>query len=172
MAVDADSMVAIGRISRPHGVNGVVRVVPLTDTPGRLSGLGEIVVEKPDRTVLVFSIEHSRDVQRGILLKFVGIDSFEQAEGLRSAYLLVPRASVPALPQDTFYVFELIGYRVETVEGEAVGVLDDILRLPANDVYVVRKGKREVLIPAVGDFVRIDAENRRIVVDGVEDLLS
>lgn len=165
-------MIAIGKISRPHGVDGVVRVIPLTDTPGRFSTLTEIVVEKRDRSFVTLTIESSREVQKGLLLKFEGIGSVEQAEDLRSAYLLVSRCSVPALPRDTFYVFDLIGFRVETPDGKPIGALKDVLRLPANDVYVVGLGEREVLIPAVGDFVRIDTPNRKIVVDGVEDLLS
>jgi len=175
-------MIAIGRITRPHGLKGAVRVTPLTDTPDRFRRLRQVVVERPDGTQVTLAVESVSGSADATLLKFRGIDSSEQAGDLRGAFLLVRREDAPALPEDTFYVFDLIGYDVLTGDGQVVGSLSDVLRFPANDAYVVRlhpgrcvgpsPGPEEVLIPAVKDFVRIDPENRRIVVRGIEELLK
>lgn len=175
-------MIAIGRITRPHGLKGMVRVMPLTDIPGRFRTLKEVVVEKVDGTIVTLTIE---SVSGGdSLLKFHGIDSSEQADALRNAFLLVRREDAPPLPEGVFYVFDLIGYDVQTEEGQPIGTLNDVLRYPANDVYVVRlhpgrfkgssprPGTGEVLIPAVREFVRIDPEHRKIIVRGIEELLE
>ena len=165
-------MIAIGQIARPHGVKGMVRVTPLTDTPGRIQALTRVAAEKADGSSVTLVVESTRETTGAVLLKFQGIDSLEQADQLRDAYLFVPREAVPPLPENTFYVFDLIGFEVQTEDGRAIGVVNDVLRLPANDAYVVRRDHQEVLIPAVKDFVRIDAGQKKIFVHGIEDLLS
>lgn len=165
-------MIAIGQVARPHGVWGMVRVTPLTDTPNRFKTLTRIVAERADGTSVTLTLESSREIAGAVLLKFLGVDSLEQADRLRDAYLLVPREAVPSLPPDRFYVFELIGFEVQMEDGRAIGVVSDVLRLPANDAYVVRRDSQEVLIPAVRDFVRIDTRLKKIFVRGIEDLLS
>jgi 16S rRNA processing protein RimM len=169
---DRPAWIAIGQIARPHGLKGAVRVTPLTDIPDRLRRLHQVVVEKPDGTQTTLNIESVIGAADAPLIKFHGLDSPEQAGDLRDAFLLVRREDLPALPEDTFYVFDLIGYAVQTEDGQPVGTLSDVLRLPANDAYVVRRADREVLIPAVKAFVRVDPENRRIVVRGIEELLE
>jgi 16S rRNA processing protein RimM len=165
-------MIAIGQISRPHGVDGTVRVIPLTDTPGRIQALTQIAAEKADGSSVILIVASARETTGALLLKFQGIDSLEQADQLRDAYLLVPREAVPPLPENTFYVFDLIGFEVQTEDGQAIGILSDVLRLPANDAYVVRREHQEVLIPAVRDFVRVDTKQKKVFVHGIEDLLS
>lgn len=165
-------MVAVGQIARPHGLKGAVRVMPLTDTPGRFLGLSRVSVEKTDGSALSMDIESAREVPGAALISFRGIDTVEQADELRNAYLLVPREEIPPLPEDTFYIFEIIGFEAHTEEGRRLGVVRDVLRLPANDAYVVGSGDEEILIPAVKDFVRVDTVSRRIVVRGIEDLLA
>ena len=165
-------MIAIGLIARPHGVKGMVRVTPLTDTPGRIQALTRVAAEKADGSSVTLVVESARETTGAVLLKLKGVDSLEQADQLRDTYLLVPREACPPLPENTFYVFDLIGFEVKTEDGRAVGVVNDVLRLPANDAYVVRRDNQEVLIPAVRDFVRVDTRQKKIFVHGIEDLLS
>ncbi len=175
-------MVAIGQIARPHGLKGMVRVTPLTDAPDRFRTLNQVVVEKADGTLVTLTVESVAGHDTAPLLKFHGIDSSEQADALRDAYLLVSREEVPSLPEGTYYVFDLVGYDVLTEDGQPVGTLSDVLRLPANDAFVVRlhpgrftgssPRSDEVLIPAVREFVRIDTEHKKIVVRGIQELLK
>lgn len=190
-------MIAIGRIARPHGLQGAVRVTPLTDVPDRFRSLSQVSVEKVDGTLVTLTVESVDSHASATLLKFQGIDSPEQADDLRDGFILIRREDVPPLPEDTFYIFDLIGYDVQTEDGQEVGILSDVLRLPANDAYVVRlhpgrftraeggeqsgesfggtslfPASDEVLIPAVRDFVRIDPERKKIIVRGLEELLE
>jgi 16S rRNA processing protein RimM len=175
-------MIAVGQIARPHGLKGMVRVTPLTDTPGRFRALSQVVAEKADGTLVTLTVESVAGHETAPLLKFHGVDSPEQADGLRDAYLLVPREEIPPLPEGTYYVFDLIGYDVLTEDGQPVGTLSDVLQLPANDAFVVRlhpgrfsgssPRSGEVLIPAVREFLRIDPERKKIIVRGVEELLE
>lgn len=180
--MDRPEWIAIGQIARPHGLKGMVRVTPLTDTPGRFRALNQVVAEKADGTLVPLTVESVAGHEAAPLLKFHGIDSPEQADGLRDAYLLISREEVPPLPEGNYYVFDLIGYEVLMEDGQAVGTLSDVLRLPANDAFVVRLHPErstgppprpdEVLIPAVREFVRIDSERQKIIVRGIEELLE
>ena len=101
------------------------------------------------------------------VLKLVGYDSREEIAHLTNAELAVTREQLVELPENTFYVFDLIGCKViDDENGERIGELKDVLRYPANDVYLIltRTG-REVLFPAVADFVKkIDIDGRKVII--------
>lgn len=157
----------VGRVLGSHGVQGFVRVEPLTDDPGRFASLKQVIVEGRQYAVSAARVSPGR-----ILVKLEGIDTPEAARALRNEYLRVPFAAAAPLPEGAYYHFQLVGLRVETTGGEPLGVLAEVLALPANDVYVVRGDRGELLIPAVRDIVtEIDLEARRMVIDPLPGLL-
>jgi 16S rRNA processing protein RimM len=164
--------VVVGRITRPHGIRGELRMVPDTDFPDRLASLSEAVLLKDGRPtpVRVASVRpHGTDV----LIKLAGIDSITTAEVWRGAELAVPRAQAPQLPQGRHYVFEVVGLRVITEAGQEVGTVREVLRTGSNDVYIVRGGDREYLIPAISSVVlSIDPAAGRMVIRPLAGLLE
>lgn len=100
-------------------------------------------------------------------MKLSGVDDRDAAEALRGAELQVRREEAMPLPEGRYYVFELIGCRVEEVDGTEIGRLVDVITTAANDVYVVQSSERgEILIPAVRQVVRsVLPDEGRIVVD-------
>ena len=91
--------------------------------------------------------------------------------GLGGVWLRVSRDAFRPLPEGRFYVFQIIGLKVETESGEPVGRVVDVLSLPANDVYVVDREGEEVLLPAAQELMRVDLNAGRIVVRDIEGLL-
>ena len=164
--------VVVGRIARPHGIRGELRMVPDTDFPERLARLSEAVLLKDGQPtpVRVASVRpHGTDV----LIKLAGIDSMSTAEVWRGAELAVPRAQAAVLPQGRHYVFEVVGLRVITEAGQEVGTVRDILRTGSNDVYIVQGGDREYLIPAISSVVlSIEPAAGRIVIRPFAGLLE
>lgn len=167
--------VTVAVIVAAHGVRGEVRVKPLTDFPDRLCSTKILYAERPDvGSVSTYSVESARSHGKGMyVLKLSGVDDRDAAEALRSTELKVSRADVVPLPEGSYYVFELIGFRVETSAGEWVGELVDVLTTGANDVYQVRgDGGKEVLVPAIRDVVKqIDTKGKVIVIDPPAGLL-
>ena len=106
-----------------------------------------------------------------LAIKFEGYDSPEAIAALKGAHLLVPRDEAHPLPDDTFYVFDIVGLDVTTEAGDLIGRVTDVLTLPGNDVYVVDRDGEELLLPAARDLIRIDTDAGRIVVKDVEGLL-
>lgn len=165
--------IAVAYVIRTKGVRGDVKAQVLTHSLDRFAELSGVVVQKEGQTDLPLQLERWRSEQPGLLLKFVGIDSPEEArERLVKGYVTVAPAEVAPLPADTFYVYELIGCRVEDETGRDLGELVDVLEMPSTDVYQVRGEHGELLIPAVGNFVTdISLAERRVAVRGVEGLL-
>ncbi len=153
----------IGTITRPHGLHGEVRVLPDTDFPDRFLTLRRVLVAGPEGEV-PYEVESVRPHGRFFLVKLRGIKTREAAEALRGREVRIPREEAAPLPEGTYYVSDILGLEVQTVEGEVLGRVRDVLRTGANDVYVVA-GKREILLPAIEDVIEeVDLKAGRIVV--------
>ncbi len=164
--------VIVGRVSRPHGIRGELRVVPDTDFPEHLAGLIEAVLLKDDRPTPV-RVQRVRPHGAEILVTIAGVESIEQAEQWRGADLAVPRRDAAVLPQGRHYVFEVLGLRVLTEAGEELGTVAEILRTGSNDVYVVRGAGREYLIPAISSVVlAIEPAAGRLIIRPLAGLLE
>ena len=108
-----------------------------------------------------------------LLLKFKGIDSRDHAETLRDSVLLVAAEILPPLQEGEFYYYQVIGLPVRTTSDEMVGTITQVFSTGGHDVWVVRNGKKEYLIPVVEDIVQtIDIENRRVIIAPPEGLLE
>jgi 16S rRNA processing protein RimM len=165
--------ITIGEVGAPHGCHGEVRVVPLTDFPERFKNtehvflsLGNSLVEKAvERTVIN---------QNHVVLKLEGIDSPEQARQLRGALLQVSRQELWPLQDGAYYHFEIVGLKVVTVAGLAVGEVTEILATGGNDVYVVKGDLgREYLVPALRSVVKkIDTGAGLMIIEPLPGLLE
>jgi 16S rRNA processing protein RimM len=107
------------------------------------------------------------------LMKLAGIDTVEEAETYRGAAVLVRKDAFAHEREDEYFWHEIIGLGVYLNTGAYVGEVSHILPTGGNDLYVVRRGRSEVLIPAVHEVVHeIDLRNRRIIVSDAEGLLE
>ena len=153
------------------GVKGAVRVLPETDFPERFLGLKKAFLGRDDDDLREVEVAWAKPRVRDVVVKFVGIDSPEEAEELRDLRIWVPREEALPLEEDSYYIPDLLGMEVVTEEGEFLGTLEDVWSLPANDVYIVRREGRELLLPATGEVVReVNIKARRMVVRLLEGL--
>jgi len=153
--------VVVGRVRSARGVRGQLRVEVMSDSPGRFA---------PGQVVFIdgraFRIERSVLFKEDRVLKLEGVDSREGAEALKGCILTVPAESLFPLPQGSYYHYHLVGMGVYTREGRFLGKLIEILSTGGNDVYVVRAGGKELLLPALDDVVlEVDVDNRRMMVE-------
>ena len=168
-----EHLVTIGRIERPFGVRGEFKVRSLSDVPGRLDHLKQIQVLEPAGQVVDRTVTHVRRAGSAYIMGLVGITTPEEAGMLRGGLIQMPRTSGAALSADVYLECDLIGMTVENERGDEVGVIETILEIPDNRVFVVRKGTEEVLIPAAKSFVTsVDLARRRMMVRGIEALVE
>lgn len=140
--------VTIGRVRAAHGIRGELKVEPMTDDPRRYEALTELYLERAGQSQR-YIIQGVRYQKADILLKLEGIDDRNQAEREKGALLRIDKALRADLPQDRFYIDDLVGLQV--YEGEQLlGRLSEVLQPGANDVYVVRtESGRHLYIPAL-----------------------
>jgi 16S rRNA processing protein RimM len=163
----ADAEIAVGRIAAPHGVKGQVRIEPLTDVPRRFAELSDVCLELPGGERRAAVIEGVSAGPSRVLLKLKGCDDRDAAGGLRGAYILIPRAQAIALPEGHYFIDDIVGLEVVTVDGDALGRVREVLRTKANDVYATDRA----MIPATREVIRrIDLGAGVIVVDLPEEI--
>lgn len=159
----ADSLVTIGRILKPFGVRGEVKVESLSDVPGRFEGLQTVYLTLPHEgaTSQETTVTHVRKVTAGYLMKCSAFSTPEEATQFRGAWVQIPVS--PELPRDpdTFYYFELIGLRVKDPDGQEMGTVEEILEYPQHHVLVIRNDEAEFLIPANRRTIeKVDLDNQ------------
>ena len=155
----------IGQIVNTFGIKGMVKIKPFTDDIKRFDNLKTVYIEK-NNTQKEYEIEEVKYHKDMVLIKFKGVDTVEQAELLRNAYLTISRDSVETLEEGRYYIVDMLGLEVYTDEQVLLGTLDDIFNTGSNDIYVVKdKQGKQILLPAIQDVIKqIDMENRKMIV--------
>ncbi len=165
---------SVGIVLKPHGLKGELKVKPLTDDPARFDRLERVYVKQADG-YKEFPIASTRYHKGFVYLKLSGVDSVEAASTLRNQYFWIPRSEAIALPEGSYFIGDLVGSSVKTIQGDLLGTLTDVIQTGSNDVYVVKGKKGEVLIPALKEVVKdIDIEAGLVTVDltNMEGLLD
>jgi len=161
------SYVVVGRVRRPHGIRGEIRVEILTDYPERLVQRDNVYLARPHSPddVQRYPLEALRPHKGILLIKLGGVDDRDAAERLRGMLVQVPLEEAVPLEEGEYYYFQLTGVDVETDTGEWLGRVADVIEGGAHDVYVIRGPRGEILLPAVEDVIlELDMEREKMVV--------
>jgi 16S rRNA processing protein RimM len=160
----------VGRIVRPHGVQGDLAMRVITDYPERLSEIETLYVGSDYQPYSVVLVRHHR---KGIILRLDGVGDRNTAEFLRDQMVYVHISDAVPLEEGEYYLFQLEGIRVVTDEGQELGHLTGLIETGANDVYVITGADgREILIPAIPDVIKqVDVAGRVMTIHLLEGLL-
>ena len=140
----------VGKVTNVHGLMGEVKVQPWADSPEFLCRFKTLYVDEAHFPV---KVERARVHKNMVIMKFEGLTDVPGALSMRNAVLYIDREDVN-LPQGAFSLADIYGLEVRNAAtGEVLGKIADVLTLPANNVYVVRGGARELMIPAVPQFI-------------------
>jgi 16S rRNA processing protein RimM len=151
----------VGFLRRPHGVHGEIIMDLHTDFPERLTTGKTFFVGESRRPMDLVQI---RNHAKGMLVKFEGVESPEQAGVFRNQWLFIKTTEVPALPEGQLYQHQLLGLEVVDDHDRALGQLTEIIETGANDVYVVTDSDgREVLLPAIPEVILDVDPGRRLM---------
>lgn len=161
----------VGSLRRPHGVRGEMVMEVITDFPERLKPNTQVFVGDSHQPM---TLAEARFHNEGLLIKFNGVDTPEEAGRYRNQLVYVTAADRPPLPKGRYYHHELIGFEVVDEDDQPIGVLSEVMQTGANDVYVVtRPGAREILLPAIASVVLdIEAGRRFIRVHLLDGLIE
>lgn len=172
-APNADGLLRIGYIAASHGLRGALRV--RTDDPhsATLGALRRLFVETAAGR-REFKVLGSGAIGAGyqrVVLE--GIGDVNAAQALRGCAVMVATADLPPLKEGEFYYFQIAGAEVMLTDGRRLGAIEDIMSTGAHDVWVVRDGAREVLVPVIADVVKaMDLKARRVTIEALPGLLD
>lgn len=167
-----DKYFEIGQIVNTNGLKGIVKVKPFTDDIKEFETFENIYIQKKDE-LIEFKIESVRFAKNMVFLKLQGIDDINEAEKLRNLYIKISRDALPKLPENSYYIVDLLQCEVITIEGETLGKMDDVFNTGSNDVYVVKnEDGKQILLPAIKEVIKnVDIPNKKITVKLMEGLI-
>ncbi len=162
----------IGQIVNTQGLKGEVKINPFTDNVKRFDKLKKIYVEK-NNSKQKLEIEKIRYVKNIVIAKFKGLNIIEDVQDLKGKYIFIDEEDKLDLPQDTYYITDLIGAKVlDNSTNKEIGTITDVFSTGSNDVYVVKSLDKEILIPAIKQVVlNVDIESKIITINLIEGLL-
>ena len=158
----AADRIIIGKLGAPRGLNGEMKLIPLTDFADRFDGLEEVFIDDRLRR-----IDYIKAVGNGLVIRFDGVDDRDGAQQLTNKFLKVDRKNVAPLSDGEFYTFDIIGLDVFDLDNKKLGTVDNVLKTGSNDVFAARSDEgREILIPALKAVVKeIDIKGGRLIID-------
>lgn len=166
-------MFTIAKIVNAQGIKGEVKAVPMTEFPDRFNKMKSVDINL-DGKMVTHAIESVRPHGKNfIVFKFKGINDMNEALVLKNGLIQVTREGLVPLPEGRYYVFDLLGLPVYTLEGELLGHLVDVFQTGSNDVYTVKTpAGKEVLLPNIPQVVKeINPQEKKIVVELMEGLI-
>ena len=156
----------IGKIVNTFGIKGEVKVTPYTDDIEQFKKIKSIYVNNT-----LMQVQSAKFQKNVVILKLKDVDDMTAAENLRNSIIMIER-SKKKLPENTYYIADLIGLDVYTDEGTLLGKVKDIYNTGANDIYSIETESKEVLLPAIKEVIKqIDIENKKIIVHILKGLI-
>ncbi len=172
--------VAVGRVIKPHGIRGEMKIYPNAGDPVDFelcTWRHAVVLAGPDADAGAgrnFTIVQSHSRGKVVIVRLKEIESRTAAEGLRGFTVLVRKEDLPPLGAHEYYWHDLLGMRVSAVDSRQIGVVAALLTTRAHDILVVRsEGGKEYLVPAEDEFiVRIEMAEKRMIISPPPGLLE
>ncbi len=160
----------IAKIVAVRGLKGQVKAKIITDFPERFALLKNVYIGEE---LVPYFVDKTSVVENMVYIKFKGCDSVEKATALIGKNVFVSKEDAIKLPEDWYFWDDILGMKVFTTDNQYIGIVSEILDLPANHVYIVQADSGEVLIPAIEDVIKsIDINNSIMIIQPIAGLLD
>lgn len=162
----AEQDIIIGKVVSVNVSRRELRIVPETSHPERFQGMNELRLKTRQGKTIRMALAGVRIAERTVVAK-VETDDEEQIASVRGAFVMVARSERFSLPEDEYYVDDLVGLTVKDKDGSVIGSVNEVWETPANDIYqVLRGGGEEILLPAIEDVIlKVDIDRGEMTVD-------
>jgi 16S rRNA processing protein RimM len=162
--------IKVGKIVNTHGVKGSLKCLPLTDYMERFDELDYVYTEMDNEKRKIDDVWYRKGL---VYLKLENIDDMNTAQSFKDTYISILEDQLRELPEDSYYIFDLIGMEVYSSEGDYIGKITDVYQTGANDVYEVKKNSKSYLIPAVKEFIKeVNLSDKKMIINVIEGLLE
>jgi len=160
--MSSSDFLPIGRVVKAHGFRGKIKVEYFGENSSPFPYREIFIKDCAGKSVSYEILEAASQPSR-IILKVKGVERAEDAQALVGKEVLIRKETLPDLPEDEYYWFEILGMVVETGEGKEIGSLKEVLTTGGHDVWVIEGRRREILLPATKEVVRSVDRKRRVI---------
>ncbi|MDU9050710.1 MAG: ribosome maturation factor RimM [Candidatus Electrothrix sp. Rat3] len=151
---DLEDFVPLGKITKAHSIRGEIKVFPFSGSPETMLHYSELLLVSEDcATPTTYRIERARVQKNAVLLQLEGCNDRNAAEKLVRSQVYVHKNALPEPDPDEFYLRDLEGKLLKTIEGRAVGRITGFLANSAQDLLCVQGKEEEYLIPLIPEFL-------------------
>lgn len=166
-------MYLVGKVLKPQGIKGEVKVEIITSFPEHFSELEHLYIQIEENWQ-TYSIDSLRLTDKFVFIKFKDIYSIEDTEILRTKELYIPKEELKKLADDEYFIHDLSGIRVYNEQGSFRGEICRVETYTSNDVYILKMTSgKEILIPAIKDVVKkIDISGNKMIIHEMEGLFD
>lgn len=165
--------VPVGKIPRTHGLKGEFKFHPFVTESEILQNLDRLKLQGNQGQETEQEFVSLRGNPGKLIIKFKDIDTIDDAEAYTGQTVLVRDTDFKKLPDGEYYRYQVIGLNVFDENGRHYGQVEDVIETGSNDVYVVRDGEKEILIPMIDWVVKtIDIKEKKLIFDNVEGLIE
>lgn len=162
-------MIEVMKIVNTHGVKGEMKAMYYADSPSFFKKVPFLYDKKENKYHITSVKEH----KGALLVAIEGVEDMDKAEMMKNTSLYAKREDFPPLPKGEYYLVDLVGLMAQTVDGEEIGEVTDIIEKAAQNLLVINKDGREVLIPNCDAFVdRVDLQEKKIFITPIEGLID
>lgn len=166
-------MYLVGKILKPKGLKGEVKVEIITSFPEHFTSLEQLYI-MVNNEYKAYAVTKARVSGKFVFIKFTDIDLIEQAELLRNKELYIPESELMELSEGEFYIHQLIGVEVFDLAGTLLGEIVEVENYSASDIYVLKMADGSTkLIPAIKSVVKeVDISGNKMTIDVIDGLFE
>jgi len=169
-----EELVTIAKIVKTQGNKGELKILSYVEDLSLYAKLDKVYIDQGhlDKEPRVYQIEKWRRRGQFLIIQFTDCYERTEAEKLREAVIKLPKDHFKRLPEGNFYWFEIEGLEVYQDTGRYLGKIEAIFPTGSNDVYLVKDGGEEILLPATKEIIKeIDLANHKMIVHLLEGLI-
>lgn len=166
-----EKMLRVGKIVNTHGIKGDIKVIPLTDYIERFEELEWIYIDGYKDKFYIKNVKYKKNTA---ILSLEEHDDINLVEKFKGDYILIDYTQRRDLPEDTYYIADIIGLDVYNMENEYIGKVKDIIQTGPSEVYIIEGlDNQEIMIPSVKEFIpEISLEERKIIINPIEGMIE
>ncbi len=167
-------LISFGKITKPHGLAGEVKLLPHSRTMDSFNEITRIYIEdKSSDTPQEFNITSFRFHKNTAILKLYGVDSIEEAQSLGGREVYIQEGELGVLDEDEYYFFDLIGLEAYTEDGTYLGKVEEVMERAIQSILVIKNKESELLVPMAEPIVKeINLEEGKVIISPVKGMLD
>jgi 16S rRNA processing protein RimM len=170
----ADDHVLIGKVAKPHGIRGEVKVYTFSELPDNLQLYKSLVLQKPGESeTRKYSLVKSRPQGKLAIVQLQGVDTRDEAEALQGSEIWLDKSEIPGLEPGEYYWHQFVGLQAVTDTGTALGKISGLFTTKAHDVMVIAGAEREYMIPVNDEIIKqVDTKAGKVIIAPPAGLLE